>query len=112
MTLVIAQIDAPTLAQALQDGRALALLDVREAWEFETAKIDGSHNVPMSTLPSQLDTIRDFQGERELVVICHHGVRSMHVARFLAAQGVDDLINLHGGIDAWSHAVDPSVPRY
>jgi rhodanese-related sulfurtransferase len=109
---VIQQIDAPSLAQALQSGRSLALLDVRETWEFETAKIDGSHNVPMSALPSQLDAIRAMQGEREMVVICHHGVRSMHVARFLAAQGMSDLINLHGGIDAWSQSVDPGVPRY
>lgn len=109
---MIQQIDAPNLAHALQNGRALALLDVREAWEFEAAKIDGSRNVPMSTVPSQLDAIRNFQADRDLVVICHHGVRSMHVARFLAAHGLDEIVNLHGGIDAWSHSVDPSVPRY
>jgi rhodanese-related sulfurtransferase len=109
---VIQQIDAPSLAQAMRSGRPLALLDVRETWEFETAKIDGSHNVPMSNLPSQLDAIRAIQGGHELVVICHHGVRSMHVARFLDEHGIEDLINLNGGIDAWSQAVDPSVPRY
>jgi rhodanese-related sulfurtransferase len=109
---VIAQIDAPTLSDAMQSGRSLALLDVREPWEFSLAKIDGATNVPMSSIPASIEDIRNLQGERELVVICHHGVRSMHVAQFLAAQGVDDLINLRGGIDAWSRQVDPSVPLY
>jgi rhodanese-related sulfurtransferase len=109
---VISQIDAPTLSEAMRSGRALALLDVREPWEFAHAKIDGATNVPMSSIPAQIEEIRTLRGERELVVICHHGVRSMHVAQFLAAQGVDDLLNLHGGIDAWSRLVDPTVPVY
>jgi rhodanese-related sulfurtransferase len=109
---VISQIDAPTLSEAMQAGRQLALLDVRELWEFETAKIDGATNIPMSSIPSHVEEIRELQGENELVVICHHGVRSMHVAQYLAAQGLDDLVNLRGGIDAWSRLVDTTVPAY
>ncbi len=109
---MISQIDAPELQQAIQSGRAIALIDVREPWEFATAQIAGATNIPMSSVPSRIDEIRAMQGEGELVVVCHHGMRSMHVARFLAAQGVDDLINLRGGIDAWSRDVDPSVPVY
>ncbi len=109
---MISQIDAPSLHEAISSGRALALLDVREPWEFERAAIGESVNVPMSTLTARVDEIRKLQGERELVVICHHGVRSMHVAQFLAAQGFDELINLRGGIDAWSSQVDPAVPTY
>jgi rhodanese-related sulfurtransferase len=109
---VISQIDAPTLCEALTTGRELALLDVREAWEFEHAKIANSVNVPMSTLASRVDEIRELQNDKELVVICHHGVRSMHVAQFLASQGFDALVNLRGGIDAWSAQVDPSIPAY
>jgi rhodanese-related sulfurtransferase len=109
---VISQVDAPSLHEAITSGRALALLDVREPWEFERAMIANSVNIPMSTLAARVDEIRELQGERELVVICHHGTRSMHVAQFLASQGFDALINLRGGIDAWSSQVDPSVPTY
>jgi rhodanese-related sulfurtransferase len=109
---VISQIDAPTLSEALTAGRAFVLLDVREAWEFDRAKIANSVNLPMSTLAARVDEIRELQDDKELVVICHHGVRSMHVAQFLASQGFESLINLRGGIDAWSTQVDPSVPVY
>jgi rhodanese-related sulfurtransferase len=109
---VISQIDAPDLAQAIQSGRSLALLDVREPWEFATAQIAGTTNIPMSSIPARINDIRTMQGEGELVVICHHGSRSMYVAQFLAAQGVADLVNLRGGIDAWSRQVDASVPIY
>lgn len=109
---MISQIDAPSLSQAIQSGRSLALLDVREPWEFELAKIDGSINIPMSGIQGRVNDVRKLQGEHELVVICHHGTRSMYVAQFLAGQGVQDLVNLRGGVDAWSRLVDPSVPTY
>jgi rhodanese-related sulfurtransferase len=109
---VISQIDAPALHNAIESGQKFALLDVREAWEFERAKIADSTCVPMSTLAARVDEIRELQSDKPLVVICHHGVRSMHVAQFLASQGFDELINLRGGIDAWSSQVDSSVPIY
>jgi rhodanese-related sulfurtransferase len=109
---VINQIDAPTLAAELQSGRSLLLLDVREPWEFDVAKIEGAINIPMSSIPNAVDDIRERLGDDELVVICHHGMRSMQVARFLAANGFDRLINLSGGVDAWSRLVDQRVPSY
>lgn len=109
---MIAQIDAAELSSAIASGRPLALLDVREPWEYDTAKIVGAVNMPMQTVPQNLDAIRRLQDDGELVVICHHGARSMYVAQFLQNQGFDDLINLRGGIDAWSRQVDPSVPIY
>jgi rhodanese-related sulfurtransferase len=109
---VISQIDAPALHKAIESGQKFALLDVRETWEFERAKIADSICVPMSTLASRVDEIRDLQSDKPLVVICHHGIRSMHVAQFLASQGFEALINLRGGIDAWSIQVDPSIPVY
>jgi rhodanese-related sulfurtransferase len=112
---VISQIDALSLQQAIESGRSVALLDVREPWEYQTAKIEGSVNIPMSTIPARIDDVRALQGddaERELIVVCHHGTRSMYVAQFLEQRGVSDLVNLRGGIDAWSQSVDPSVPRY
>ncbi|MGL5003947.1 MAG: rhodanese-like domain-containing protein, partial [Casimicrobium sp.] len=101
-----------TLASAIEAGRAVSLLDVREPWEFAHAQIAGSINIPMSTIATQLDAIRKLQGDNELVLICHHGARSMHVAQFLANQGFDELVNLRGGIDAWSTQVDATVPVY
>jgi rhodanese-related sulfurtransferase len=109
---VINQIDAPTLASERQLGRSMLLLDVRERWEFDIAKIEGAINIPMSSIPNSIDDIRDQLGDDELVVICHHGMRSMHVARFLADNGFDRLINLSGGVDAWSRLVDQGVASY
>jgi rhodanese-related sulfurtransferase len=113
---MIQQIDAPALNQSRAGGAPLIMIDVREPWEFEQARIEGSVNIPMSTLPSRVSDVLALQTEagqeRDLVVICHHGSRSMYCAQFLAGQGVTDLINLRGGIDAWSQLVDPSVPRY
>ncbi len=109
---MIAQIEPTELASALKSGRTLALLDVREPWEVQQAVIAGSINMPMQSVPQSLEAIRKLQSDAELVVICHHGARSMYVAQFLQHQGFDDLINLRGGIDAWSRQVDPTVPIY
>jgi len=85
------------------------LLDVREPWEFELCRIEGSVNLPMNRIPAAIDQL---DPARETVVICHHGMRSLQVARFLEQQGFEKTINLTGGIDAWSREVDPSVPTY
>ncbi|HDP88548.1 MAG TPA: sulfurtransferase, partial [Thioalkalivibrio sp.] len=84
-------------------------LDVREPWEFELARIDGSELLPLGQLPARLD---ELDSSRETVVICHHGVRSMQAAFFLQARGFKTVINLAGGIDAWSREVDPTIPVY
>ena len=85
------------------------LLDVREPWEYERARIDGSRLVPMREVPARVAEIDD---DKEVVAICHHGGRSMQVAMFLERQGFRRVHNLMGGIDAWSRTVDPSVPTY
>lgn len=85
------------------------LLDVREPWEYEKARIAGSQLVPMREVPARLAEIDQ---DSELVAICHHGGRSMQVAMFLEKQGFKRVHNLKGGIDAWSRTVDPSVPIY
>jgi rhodanese-related sulfurtransferase len=85
------------------------LLDVREPWEYERCHIDGAELLPMSTLPSRLG---ELDPERETVVICHHGVRSFHVARFLEHNGFGKVINLSGGVDAWAKDVEPGMPTY
>ena len=85
------------------------LLDVREPWEYDRARIAGSVPIPMRELPARIGEIDD---DREVVAICHHGGRSMQVAMFLEKQGFKRVHNLVGGIDAWSRTVDPAVPLY
>jgi rhodanese-related sulfurtransferase len=85
------------------------LLDVREPWEHERARIEGSRLVPMREVPARVAEIDD---DKEVVAICHHGGRSMQVAMFLERQGFKRVHNLMGGIDAWSRTIDPSVPTY
>ena len=96
------------LAEKMRRGGDLVLLDVREPWEYERARIWGSRLVPLADLPERL---RELDPEAETVVICHHGLRSAHATRFLDHSGFGSVYNLEGGLDAYS-AVDDSVPRY
>lgn len=85
------------------------LLDVRELDERETARIEPSLHIPMNEVPAR---VTEIPRDREVVVYCHSGARSMMVAGYLEGQGFAHVANLTGGIDAWSRKVDPSVPRY
>jgi rhodanese-related sulfurtransferase len=85
------------------------LLDVREPWEFQTCHIAGAQHVPMNELPRRLG---ELDPQAEVVAICHHGTRSLHVAQFLARQGFARVYNLTGGVDAWARSVEPAMPVY
>ncbi|MFA5082937.1 MAG: rhodanese-like domain-containing protein [Hydrogenophilaceae bacterium] len=85
------------------------LLDVREEWEFGLCRIEGSDLVPLQTLPARA---AELNPTRQTVVICHHGVRSYHAARFLEHNGFTNVINLTGGVDAWAKEADPTMPTY
>ena len=85
------------------------LLDVREPWEHEKARIEGSKLMPMREIPARAAEIDQ---DAEVVAICHRGARSLQVAMFLEKQGFKRVHNLVGGIDAWSRSVDPAVPLY
>lgn len=85
------------------------LLDVREPWEYRTCRIEGSTLTPMSTIAARA---QELDPETETVVICHHGVRSAQVARFLERNGFSNLYNLQGGVHAWASQVEPAMPRY
>jgi rhodanese-related sulfurtransferase len=111
------ELDAKAIRDQLVDGALGALLDVREPAERAFASIPVPPGVvdlfvPMRDVASRLDEIREALARGPMAVYCHHGVRSMAVARWLAAQGLGPIVNLGGGIDAWSIAVDPGVPRY
>ncbi len=86
------------------------LLDVREPWEFETARIDGAKLMPMGEVPSRAQ--QELDPEQDVVVLCHHGVRSMKVTVWLRQQGFENVQSMRGGIDAWSRRVDAKVPMY
>jgi rhodanese-related sulfurtransferase len=97
------------LAAHLRAGHAPVLLDVREPWEWALCRIPGAVLVPMGELPARA---QELNRQAETVVICHHGVRSHHAARYLETIGFDDVVNLSGGVAAWADEVDPSMPRY
>lgn len=96
------------LAEHLRHQHPL-LLDVREPWEFNICHIQGSQLVPMGQIPARLD---EFNHNQEIVVICHHGIRSRQVAQFMQSRGFTNLINLSGGVEAWARDVDPHMPTY
>ena len=85
------------------------LLDVREAWELAICGIPGSQSIPMQQIPRALHLL---DPQRPIVCICHHGIRSYQVARFLELQGFRRVINLEGGIAAWARDVDPGMATY
>jgi len=85
------------------------LLDVRQPWEFEVCKIENSVLLPMSQITAEYNTL-DF--DRETVVICHHGIRSRRVGRYLEQAGFSNIINLSGGVAQWAQTVDSDMPTY
>ena len=103
------EISVRELARKRSSGEEFVLLDVREEDELAVAALDGVLHVPMGQIPARLSEI---PREQEIVVMCHGGVRSDSVAHYLRAQGFARVLNLAGGIDAWSCEVDPELPRY
>ena len=96
------------LKEKLEAGEQPELLDVREPWEFATVRIEGSRLIPLGDMP---DRVSELDPRRETVVICHHGARSAYVTQALERSGFDRVLNLEGGLDAYSQ-VDENVPRY
>jgi rhodanese-related sulfurtransferase len=101
---------SPSDAAALVAAGNAKLIDVREPWEFATARIEDSVSMPMGDVPSRAHA--ELDPDERLVVLCHHGVRSMNVTVWLRNQGYEQAQSLRGGIDAWSAEVDPKVGRY
>lgn len=101
-------VDPAMLAERLRRGEKLVLLDIREPWEASLARIGDAQLLPMNDLPAALETL---DRDRELVLYCHHGVRSSMASQWLRVQGFRAR-SLAGGIDRWSLEVDPRVPRY
>ena len=97
------------LAARLASPGAPFLLDVRQPDEHAHVHIAGSRLIPLNEIPARL---AELDAQSELVAYCHHGIRSLHAARWLRAHGFPRAQSLAGGIDAWTHRVDPTLPRY
>jgi len=104
------EIDPESVQKMSNRGESFTLLDVREPWEFETARIEGAKLMPMGDIPSRAN--QELDPESHIVVYCHHGVRSMNVTAWLRQQGFEKAQSMAGGIDDWSRRVDQKVPVY
>ncbi len=103
------QISPPDAKERQDKEKDLVFLDVREEWEHDMARIEGCVLIPMGLLP---DRVKELDSNSEIIVYCHHGVRSFQATLWLRSQGFEKAKNLAGGIDAWSQTADTSVPRY
>ena len=93
----------------LDAKKPLVLLDVRENEELAIVRIEGAIHIPMGDVPGRL---HELDPDADMVVLCHHGMRSASVCNFLRQRDFQNVANLSGGIDAWAATVDPSLPRY
>ena len=103
------EISVNDLKRRRDAGEHLVVLDVREPDEIATASLHGVTMIPMGEIPARYG---ELPADVPIVVMCHAGGRSARVTRFLTQNGDPNAVNLAGGIDAWSTAIDPSVPRY
>jgi rhodanese-related sulfurtransferase len=108
---LIAQLSPRELVAWRSDGGRAppVVVDVRERWEFDYCRIEDSTSVPLGMLPQAID---ELPPDRDIVLVCHHGVRSQHAAEWLQRAGFDRVHNLRGGVAAWADEVDPAMPRY
>ncbi len=104
------EISSEALKTLLDGSSDVVILDVREPWEIETASMSGSTNIPMNDIPARFK--EELDPQNHIVVVCHHGVRSMNVTAWLRQQGFAKAQSLRGGIDRWAREIDPKVPLY
>ncbi|MGL6073201.1 MAG: rhodanese-like domain-containing protein [Fimbriiglobus sp.] len=108
---MIRRVDVRELRTMLTSETPPILIDVREAEEYALARIAGFTLMPMMEIPVRIGEIQPEPGQ-EVVLLCHHGVRSLKAAYYLAQTGLENVVSVDGGIDAWSALIDPQVPRY
>ncbi len=101
---------SPAAAAELLREKAARFIDVREPWEFATARIEGSEPMPMGEVVARAH--QELSPDERLVIVCHHGIRSMNVTVWLRNHGFQQAQSLRGGIDAWSATIDSTVGRY
>jgi len=104
-------VSAVKLGEWLKSDKPPKLLDVRQQYEHDVARLDDARLIPLPELPVRTGELADWK-EEDVVVYCHHGIRSQMAIGVLRAAGFHKLHNLTGGIDAWSVTVDEQVARY
>ncbi len=102
-------ISAQDLKARLDLKQPFVLLDVREDWETKLCRLENSTHIPIEEIEFRVD---ELNREDEIVVYCHHGVRSAAVADYLRQLGYAKAVNLAGGLDQWACSVEPSMRRY
>lgn len=107
----VREINVQDLAAKIAVGEPVCLVDVRQPWEHELAALPNSRLIPLNELPVRAGEVQPGDGEL-VVVYCHHGIRSLNGAAFLQQMGMENVVSMAGGIDAWSLIVDPKVLRY
>jgi rhodanese-related sulfurtransferase len=106
------EIKPAELKKLLDEKAAIALIDCREPFEHAAARIEPSELIPMNTIPNNINRLEGIAEDKQLIVYCHHGVRSLNTVAWLRRQGLENCVSLAGGIDQWSLEIDPTVPRY
>ena len=107
----IPEITPAELKERLDRGETPTIIDVREPHEWNIGNLEayGARLIPLNDVPERIDEI---PADQEVVLMCRSGARSGRALEFLRSQGRDRLVNLQGGILAWSDQVDPSIPKY
>ena len=105
------EIDCSVVQLKIEAGEDFLLLDCREEDEYQLVHLPQSQLIPMSEIQERVIELEPHR-EREIVVYCHHGMRSLQVTLWLLQQGFADVKSLSGGIDQWSQQIDPSLRRY
>jgi len=103
------EIGPQELRERLARKDPIVLLDVRDEWETKLCRLENSMHIPVEEIEFRAG---ELNADDEIVVYCHHGIRSAAVADYLRAQGFGRAVNLAGGVDLWARAVDPSMRRY
>lgn len=98
-----------TVAEQIANGEPVTIIDVREGWELEIVRLADALHIPLGQLPTR---VGELDPGARYAMLCHHGGRSSQAMHFLRRQGFTDVVNIDGGIEAWSHEVDPSLARY
>jgi rhodanese-related sulfurtransferase len=104
------EITPAEVKEKLENGDRPVLLDVREPLELQLARIEGALHIPMGEIPMRANL--ELDPDAHIVVVCHHGVRSLNVTNWLRYQGFERVQSMRGGIDRWSREIDPTVPTY
>jgi rhodanese-related sulfurtransferase len=93
-------------------GESLRIIDVREPQEYAISRLSDTELIPLRSIPDFLNYLEGLSHEGDLMILCHHGLRSLHVAAWLRERGIRNCASIAGGIDQWSCEIDASIPRY